>query len=185
MRWDQLFADLEAQAYAASTRERAAQVDERARAELARVTMADRLVPSVGTVLTVHCDGDVRVVGTVARVGRDWLLLDEGSGREAVLNLASVLTVAGLGRAAAAAGTTSAVESRLALRSVLRAVARDRSSVRVHLVDASTIEGTIDRVGADFIELAAHGVGELRRRAEVRDVNLVANSALSAVRRQV
>jgi hypothetical protein len=45
--------------------------------------------------------------------------------------------------------------------------------------------GTIDRVGADFIEVATHPAGEARRRADVRDVELVTLAAIAAVRRSV
>ena len=47
MRWEQLFADLEAQSEALAVRERAGEVDELARAELSRVALVDRLSPSV------------------------------------------------------------------------------------------------------------------------------------------
>ncbi len=185
MRWDQLFADLEAQSDALAVRERAGEVDELARAELSRVAMVDRLLPSVGTTVAVRTAGDVRVLGVVARVGPTWLLVDEGSGREAVIALAHVLTVSGLGRLSAAPDARSRVGSRLGLASVLRAVARDRSGVRLHLSDGSAVEGTVDRVGADHLEVAAHGIGELRRRTEVREVNVVPFTALSVLRRQV
>lgn len=184
MRWDQLFADLEAQSAALAVRQRAAEVDELAHAELSRVMMVDRLLPSLGTMLTVRTAGDVRVLGLVGRVGPTWLLVDEGHGREAVIALAQVLTVSGLGRLSSAPGAVSPVESRLGLASVLRAVARDRSGVRLHLRDGSAVEGTLDRVGADYLEIAAHGMGELRRRGQVREVDVVPFAALSVLRRQ-
>lgn len=185
MRWDDLFADLEAQSQAMWMRERAGDVEELTRTELTRLTLVDRLAPTVGTLLTLHCLGDVRVSGTVSRVGPDWLLLDEDQGREAVVNLPSLITASGLSRMSSAPDRPATVESRLPLRSILRELARDRSSVRVHLVDSTVIEGTIDRVGGDFFELAAHGVGELRRRADVRQGHLVVHAAVSAVRRQI
>jgi hypothetical protein len=54
----------------------------------------------------------------------------------------------------------------------------------VHLIDGTTADGTIDRIGADFVEIAAHAAGELRRRSEVRDVLVVPLGAVAAVRRQ-
>lgn len=50
MRWDDLFADLEAQAEALATAERAAEVDELVRLETSRLRLADRLRPAVGGV---------------------------------------------------------------------------------------------------------------------------------------
>jgi hypothetical protein len=65
----------------------------------------------------------------------------------------------------------------------LRAISRDRSPARIELVDGSAIDGTIDRVGADFIEVAAHAPGEYRRRGEVRGVMLAAVGHIAVVRR--
>jgi hypothetical protein len=67
----------------------------------------------------------------------------------------------------------------------LRGVARDRSPVRLHLRDGGTVEATIDRVGADFVEAATHAPGEPRRRPDVREVELVPLAAVVAVRRVV
>jgi hypothetical protein len=55
--------------------------------------------------------------------------------------------------------------------------------VRLLLRDGATVEATIDRVGADFVEGASHAPGEARRRQDVREVELVPLSALVAVRR--
>ena len=54
--------------------------------------------------------------------------------------------------------------------------------MRLVLVDGSVLPGTIDRVGADHLDLAEHGRGELRRAAAVRQVRLVPLAALVAVR---
>jgi hypothetical protein len=76
------------------------------------------------------------------------------------------------------------VAGRLGLRSVLRGIARDRSAVRIELVDGTTVDATIDRVGADFVEVAVHPAGEPRRRADVRDVEVIPFGAVAAVRRR-
>jgi hypothetical protein len=46
------------------------------------------------------------------------------------------------------------------------------------------VTGTIDRVGADFFELAEHALDAPRRRGEVQNVRLVPTAALVAVRRR-
>ncbi|MCW2527238.1 MAG: uncharacterized protein JWM76_2098 [Pseudonocardiales bacterium] len=183
MRWDDLFADLEAQLDLLASRERAADVSELARAEIAKIGLVLRLLPSVGAPVSLRCLGDLRTSGTLQRVGPDWLLLDEGAGREALVPLAAVLTAGGLGRLSAPANSLGRVESRLGLASALRGLARDRAPVRVHLVDATVLGGTIDRVGADFFELATHPGGDLRRRSEVQQVLIVSYRAVSAIRR--
>jgi hypothetical protein len=183
MRWDALFGDLEAQADALDHAERAAEVDERTRIELAALAFVDRLRAAVGTPLRLRCPGALLLAGEVRRVGPDWILLDESSGREVLVPLAAVLGVSGLSRLSAVPNSASPVESRLTLRHVLRGLARDRSAVQVARVDGSTLDATIDRVGADFVELALHAAGENRRRSEVRDVVVTPFRAVAAVRR--
>jgi hypothetical protein len=121
------------------------------------------------------------------RVGPDWLLLDEGGGREVVVPGAALVTVRGLGRLSAVPGSAGVVESRMALRSALRGIARDRSTVRVHLASGGsqfdTVDATIDRVGSDFVEVATHPAGAARRRSDVREIELVPLTAIVAVRR--
>jgi hypothetical protein len=95
------------------------------------------------------------------------------------------VSVRGLRRSSAAPGSAGLVESRVGVRHLLRAIARDRSAVRVHVADGSTMDATIDRVGADFVEVATHLPGEPRRRADVRDVVTLPLTAVVAVRRSV
>jgi hypothetical protein len=181
MRWNDLFADLEAQASRLAERDRSSEVAGLVRAEVGRIGLIDRLRPSVGAHVGVHCLGGLRVEGRLDQVGPDWLLVAEGGGRETVLPSAAVTTINGLIRLSGTVG--SAVEARLGLASALRAVARDRSAVGIHATDGRLLSGTIDRVGRDFLEVASHAAGELRRRADVRGVLVVPFSALAAVRR--
>lgn len=183
MRWDALFADLDAQAEALERAERATEVDERARIEVGGLGLLERLRPAVGADLRLRCAGALTLSGVLGRVGPDWLLLDEGAGREVLVALAAVQGVSGLSRLSVAPDSMPIVESRLGLRHVLRGVARDRSPVRICRVDGSVLDATIDRVGADFVEAAVHPAGEARRRSEVRDVVLIPYAALAAVRR--
>jgi hypothetical protein len=53
----------------------------------------------------------------------------------------------------------------------------------VELVDGTALDATIDRVGADFVEVATHAAGELRRRGEVRDVEVIPTAGIAAIRR--
>src|SRR5207237_41009 len=140
----------EAQAAALEWAERAAEVDERARGEVGALGLVDRARAAIDSPLRLRVAGGLAVSGRLTRVGPDWLLFDEGDGREAVVASGQVVTVRGLGRYSAVPGSAGIVESRLGLRHVLRGIARDRSAVRVHLVDGSIVDATIDRVGADF-----------------------------------
>jgi hypothetical protein len=64
----------------------------------------------------------------------------------------------------------------------VRGLARDRSAVQLVLVDGAVVTGTIDRVGADFCEIAEHALDQARRGSAVQGVTAVALSALAVVR---
>ncbi len=181
MRWSRLFADLEAQAEAADEADLAAEVAERSRREAALVHLHDRLAGAHGARVTVHLNGAGPVHGVLVDGGVDWVLLEEPGATEVVVPLAAVLGVSGVG-AATAPPDDSVVGRRLDLRWVLRGLARSRTAVRLVLVDGSVLPGTLDRVGADHVDLAEHGRDELRRAAAVRQVRLVPLAALAAVR---
>jgi hypothetical protein len=175
VRWDALFDDLAAQAAALEQAERAAEVEERTRGEVGALTLADRARASAGSPVRLRLRGGVALAGRLARVGPDWLLIDEDADRETVVARAQVLSLRGLGRYSAVPGSAGVVESRLGLRNALRGIARDRSAIRVQL----------DRVGGDFIEVATHPAAEPRRRPDVRDIELLPLAAVVAVRRSV
>jgi hypothetical protein len=111
-------------------------------------------------------------------VAPQWLLLSDERGR-ALVPTASVVTVTGLGRQVAPEPGT--VLRRLGLGHVLRGLARDRAPVTLH-AGSSTLSGTIDRVGADHLDLALHAQGEVRRAAAVSGVATVAFAHLEQVR---
>jgi hypothetical protein len=178
-----LFADLEGQASQLLAAERGVEVEERARIEASQIGLIDRLRTAVGNPIMLRCRGGVTVSGSIRRVSLQWLLIAEDAGREAVVPIAAIVSVSGLGRLSAVPNTMGQVESRLGIRHALRGIARDRSAVRILLADSIVIDGTVDRVGADFIEVAVHAPGELRRRGEVRDVVAVAISQIVALKR--
>jgi hypothetical protein len=182
MGWQDLFADLEGEFDAAEAAELAAEVEDRSRLAAARLRLVDQLRPMVGApvVVAVIQVGSVR--GVVADVGPDWLLVDEEHNKQALVPLAAVLAVAGVGARSAEPETEGVVAARLRLGYALRAIARDRAPVAVSLIDGSRRTGTIDRVGADFITLAEHDVDEVRRPAALRDLSAVPFAALACVR---
>jgi hypothetical protein len=184
VRWERLFDDLEAQLDALDQQELAAEVADRTRREVARIRLADRLRAAYGHPVTCWVLGAGSVGGRVAAVGPDWVLLEEEStAHEALVPLAALSGVAGLGLRSTVPGTEGVVGARLDLAHVLRGIARDRSSVGVRLVDGSSLGGTVDRVGADFAEVAEHGPGEQRRPSEVQGVRSVPFGALAVLRR--
>ncbi len=180
MRWEALFADLAAQAEAEERAELDAEVRDRTRREGGLVRTVDRLRGSVGGSVTVTVHGAGPVGGRLLDAGRDWLLLEEAAGRDVLVPLAAVLAVDGLGRRAEPAA--GAVTERLDLRWALRGLARDRARLQVVLRDGGLSSGTLDRVGADHVELAEHDPGEWRRAAAVQGVRLLPLAGLALLR---
>jgi hypothetical protein len=180
MRWTYLFADLEAQVDGLSQAERDGEIAERARIETGRLTLVARLRGASGHPVSLRCLGAGPCNGRLDRVGPDWLLVIESGGTETLVPLCSLLGVVGLGRHSAAP-----VGSRtdLGLRSVLRGVARDRAPVRVVLGDGTPVDGTLDRIGADYLEIAEHPAGEPRRPGSVGAVRTVPLDAVGVLRR--
>jgi hypothetical protein len=185
VRWDLLFADLAAQGEALERAELDSEVAERLRGEVGELSLVDRARAAVGAELRLRLRGGLDIAGRLTGAGPDWLLLAEPDGREVLVASGQLISVRGLPRSSAAPGSAGVVESRIGVRQLLRAMARDRSPVRAHLVDGSALDATVDRVGADFLELATHPPGEPRRRADVRDVATLPLSAIVAVRRSV
>lgn len=182
MRWEQLFGDLEAQFDAAREAEFAAEVADRSRREVGVVRLVDRLRPAVGQVVTARLVGADVVEGRLASVGPDWLLLAEIAGREALLPVSGVLALGGLA-AQTAPADPSPVASRLTFAFALRGIVRDRLPVSLGYRDGTATTGTLDRVGADFVEIAEHSASEPRRRGVVRAVKTVPLESISFVRR--
>ncbi|WP_028046837.1 hypothetical protein [Cellulomonas sp. URHE0023] len=153
MRWEQLFADMEAQLAAGRLADLRADVSELARAERGSVMLSARLRASVGQRLRVRVEGGEPVDGTVLEAAPEWLLL-AAPARRALVPLAAVAAVEGL--ATDSAPPPGVVESRLGLGQVLRALSRDRVGVRV-AAGGSELIGRIDRVGADHLDVVELG----------------------------
>jgi hypothetical protein len=182
MRWQQLFADLQAQFEEEEAAAERGESASRARAEIGAVTLAQRLRGSIGSGLSLRCAGAGQVTGVLTEVGVDWLLLDDERSRPSLVAAAAVRSVAGLGRRTAAAEDVGVVRGRLDLRRALRGLARDRSAVQVVLDDGSALTGTVDRVGADYVEIAEHPVDVPRRGDAVTRVTAVVIGAIAVVR---
>jgi hypothetical protein len=180
VRWERLFADLEAQFDAAEDAEFAGEVADRSRREIALVTLADRL-RSAGADVQLGLGADEAARGRVAGCGPDWVLLTDGT-VEVLVPLAAVRWVRGL--SGVAETSDSVVLARLGLGYALRGLVRDRAETTVVLTTGERLTGTIDRVGADFVDLAEHPLGEPRRAAAVQANRTLPFSSLAALRRQ-
>ena len=182
MRWQQLFADLQAQFDEEEAAAERSESASRARAEMGAVRLSQRLLGSLGVPVSVTCRGAGQVGGVLVDVGSDWLLLEDGHGRQDLVASASVRAVGGLGRGAAPPDPVGAVRGLLDLRRVLRALARDRAGVQVVLDDGGVLSGTLDRVGADYADLAEHPADAPRRAEAVLGVRAIVIAAIAVVR---
>jgi hypothetical protein len=182
VRWRRLFEDLDTQAAALEDAELRSEIADRTRAELASVPLARRLHSALGSTVELRLLGDAVVRGLLSGWGPDWLLVEAGD--EVLVSMGAVVAAGRLGSAASAVAGIGLVESRTSITSVLRAIARDRSTVAVRLVDSSQLIGTPDRVGADWVDIAAHDVGDAPRAPAVQGRWTVPLGALAAIRRQ-
>lgn len=156
MSWEQhffdLFDDLEQQADAMFRADREVEVAERARAEYAGVTLASRLMASVGDELVLRVQGIGVLQGTLRRVAADWLLLAAGP-QEWIVRVAAVDQVRGASERSLPEEAWSPV-SRLGFGSALRHVADRQQPCLLVLVDGTRHEARVSRVGQDFAEVA-------------------------------
>jgi hypothetical protein len=188
MRWERLFSDLDARFDDLADAEMLAELADRERVAAGAISTVERLGGAVGRQLRVRTTVGLTVTGALGQIGPDWLLLQEGPGRDAVLAASAVAVIEGL--SAATGPTIKGIALRLNLRYALRGIARDRSPVSLVVRGGlgepaglyTEITGTIDRIGADFIEVALHAPWEARRAASVRSVVLVPLSAVILVR---
>ena len=181
MRWTSLFADLEAQFEAAEAAELELEVRDRSRREASLIRTVDRLRAARGAEVALVVLGAGPVPGVLRDAGEDWVLVEQPGAGEVLVPLAAVLSVTGLGRRTAQ--DAGEVARRLDLRWALRGLARARSGVQVALVDGSVLTGTLDRVGADHVDLAEHVAGQERRPSSVQGVRLVPLTGVALVRR--
>ncbi len=183
MRWDALFSDMEAQFAEEGKLAVEAEISERARIDAASIGLADRLRGGMGTQIAVHLDCGRTFEGALSHAGADALVLDEAR-HQVLIPYGAVARYSGLGRTSVS--EPSQVRRRIGLAHALRGLARDRAGVTVvlrHVQSRDTgLTGVIDRVGADFLDLALVSPGEARRPSHVRQIATVPFGSLGAVR---
>lgn len=181
MRWQDLFADLEAQLRHAEQREQDVEVSDRTRRERAEVRWLDRVAAAVGGSLVITTAiGPLR--GRLDDLGKDWLLLaDDRATGATLIPAGAVLTISGVSRAV---DDDLAIGRRFGLGVALRAISRDRAAVEVRDRAGGAVSGTIDVVGADYLEISEHPIDLPRRAEAITGRRLVPFEAVIAVRRR-
>lgn len=174
---------MEAQLAAARNVAVESEIAERYRMEQAGIVLADRLRGQLGSTLKVQTIGQHGFTGMLSQVGSEWVVLDYGP-NAVLIPASSIQSVEGMGRETRAQHSTAL--RRLGLASALRALSRDRSHVMVYPFTGGTrLDGVIDRVGRDFMELAIVPPGEQRRSGNVSAVVAIPFPGLAAVSSRV
>lgn len=197
VRWERFFEDLEDQLDSEWEAERAVLDTEAERVRLSRIRMRDRFVALAagGRSVSLDLTDGSALGGAVGAVGADWVALTSTGGADGVGGgpsstvivptaaiVAAALDSGDVVASARDASAGSALRQRMTLGFVMRDLARKRVPVTVRCSSARTFSGTIDRAGADHLDLALHDVDASRRRDAVRGYRLIALSTVAFVR---
>lgn len=150
-----LFDDLESHAEALYDSEREPELADRSRAEYRQVSLASRLMASVGSELTIEVLAVGPVAGRLDRVGAGWCLLS-GAAQDWIVATSAVEVVHGAAERSVPEVAWSPLAT-LGLGSALRRLADSGERCVLHLRDGSAPDGVLRRVGADFVELCGAG----------------------------
>lgn len=194
MRWDNLFDDLEGQLEYERDAEDSNLRAEEERLRLGRLALRGRLVSIVaadgaGVVRLVLVSGE-RLTLRPHAFGRDWLAADLLAGAPAGAQCVVPLgAIAGVvlppshveGSLAPETESSARLSDRIGLPFVLRDLCRRRTGIELQTA-TERLYGTIDRVGRDHLDLAAHEPGTLRRAGDVREVRIVPLAHIVLVR---
>jgi hypothetical protein len=143
MRWERLFAELEAQVGDVEMQDRDALVDELADGDWAATSWRDLL----GGHIVLDVLGHGRLEGEVVLVNQRLVQL-RGERLDHVVNAAAVLALVSSERRATG---ESRVSAGLGWGHVFRALRED--PVRVRRTDGSTVDGDVGVVGSDFVRM--------------------------------
>ncbi|BDV30082.1 hypothetical protein [Microbacterium terricola] len=193
MRWDRFFDDLEDQLASEWEAERAALDTEAERLRLSRVALRERLQalarrdPASSAPTFEFTDGTI-LAAEVSGVGADWAALQPLERRAAAV----VAPLHGIGcvgvphpdllRSARPGEEASTLSDRMTFGFVLRDLVRRRTGVVLHLAHGRVLTGTIDRAGADHLDIALHDEGAARRSNDVTGHRMVPFAAVSWIR---
>lgn len=193
VRWDRFFDDLELQLASEWEAERAALDTEAERLRISRLTLQHRLAQVIGRdtpepLLSFDLVDGATICGAVTGVGADCvaLLPADGPPGAIVVPLAAIVAIGmphhEVLRSARPGASRSALSDRLTLGFVLRDLVRRRVGVAVHLTTGRALHGTIDRAGADHLDLALHDPGAPRRADAVTGHRVVPFATIGWVR---
>lgn len=195
MRWDLFFEDLEDQLASEWEAERAALDTEAERLRLSRVELRARLAalaePSSGDAAPPSLeliDGSA-LSARIQALGADWLAAAPAEAQRHGMTIVPLAAIRGVGlahgdvlRSARPSDRRAGLSERMTFGFVMRDVARRRVPVSVGTASGRVLTGTIDRAGADHLDLALHEPGAARRAGDVLGYRLVPFVSIGWVR---
>lgn len=188
MEWDRLFEDLEDQIASGWEAERAALDAEAERTRIAALDLRTRLgaLTAEGAIVSVVLSDATRLRGRLRAVGADWAGLAPLDAPGLVLLPAHGVETWGVDHGAllssgAGVEPLSPLRERMTFGFVLRDLARRRRGVTVRLRSGTILTGTIDRAGADHLDLALHDAGVPRRTHAVTGFRIVPFAAVLSI----
>lgn len=187
--WEHLFDDLEGQLAAEWEAERAALDAESERLRISRLALRERLrilASSDARAMVALASGD-RLTARVSGLGADWVGLTPADDPRLILVPIDAIEQFGVDHGTLLASLdaeqpAASLRERMTLGFVLRDLARRRVPIRMSLRQGDPLHGTIDRAGADHLDLAVHDPGEPRRTHTVRAHLMVPFAAIVWVR---
>lgn len=188
--WDRLFEDLEGQLAAEWEAERAVLDAESERLRISKLTLRTRLrrLSRDAALIGLRLAGGERRSVRVHAVGADWIAVQtDDVGGALVVPLAAVTSVetahgALLSTLEDAPLPADELRERMTFGFLMRDLARRRTPLRFSLRDGEGLHGTIDRAGADHLDLAVHDPGQARRADAVRAFRIIPFDAILSAR---
>jgi hypothetical protein len=176
----QVFDELEAAFEAGLRREAEQEALAAVRAELGETVLWEQLARRVGTHAVVLAGARV-FRGAIVASYPEFLVLRADDGTEHLVRYGPAISVGLPPESPELQPAPAPAARRYQFALALRELARRREPVRVELVDAARVDGTIEAVGSDYLEVAEHDPGEARRRAAVRARRFIGFAAVVAV----
>ena len=175
-----VFDDLEAEFEAGLRREAEQEATAAVRAELGSTVLWEQLARRLDSEVVAVAGARVFRGGVVAS-HPEFLVLRAPDGAEHLIRYGPAVSFALPPEPPVLRPTPGPAVRRYQFALALRELARRREPVRVVLVGGTSVDGTIEAVGSDYLEVAEHDPGEARRRAAVRARRFMGFGAVAAV----
>jgi hypothetical protein len=175
-----VFDELEAEFEAGLRREAEQETVAAVRAELGSTVLWEQLARRLGSEM-VAIAGTRVLRGSAVASYPEFLVLRAHDGAEHLIRYGPAVSVVLPAEPPPLRPTPGPAVRRYQLALALRELARRRDPVRVDLSDGTSVDGTIEAVGSDYLEIAEHDPGEARRRTAVRARRFVGFAAIVAV----